>query len=153
MTENKATSPLRTFVIKPISLTESKNALRESKKNQVKESLIAKLNEAICTAEKSVDENTLKPLNRIFTITPNKKTMIKLRYGSKVFFDGILDQMIVKDAYNGLKCDDYEAKKIVLKQIMDTINSSEYDSMYESFLSKKSSTKSSKKGKNKEESK
>ena len=55
MTENKATSNTENYVIKPVSASESKNAIKESKKLQVKNAIINKLNEAITTASKSVE--------------------------------------------------------------------------------------------------
>lgn len=147
MTENKSNSSMKTFVIKPVSSAESKNALKELKKNQIKTSLINKLNEAMKIADKSVDEITLKPLSRIFSTTPNYKTMIHLRHGSKIFFDGILDEMIVRGntkTPNNLTCDNYEAKKVVLKQILETINDKDqFDSLYKKFSAKKSSSKNS----------
>ncbi len=144
MTENKATSTTCKYIIKPVSASESKNALKESKKLQVKNTIIDKLNDAILTANKSVDELTLKPLQRIFSTTPNKKTLIQVRYGSKVFYDGIIDDMIIKGSSktpNELKNDNYQAKKEILNQILATMNNdSEFSALYETFLNKKTSS-------------
>ena len=159
MTENKATSDTKKYVIKPVSASESKNALKESKKLQVKTAIINKLNEAISTASKSVDELSLKPLQRIFSITPNQKTLIQVRYGSKVFYDGIIDEMIVKGSAktpNNLVNDNYQAKEAILNQILETIkNENEFSTLYETFLSKKTSSakSSSKKSSNKSSTK
>lgn len=148
MTENKATSTNKTFIIKPVSESESKNALKESKKIKLKESLIEKLNKAISNADKAVNEITLKPLERIFSATPNQKTMIQLRYGSKVFFDGIIDDTIIKGSAknpNGLSNDDYTSKKALLTQILSMIqDNKQFDELYRTFSTKKTSAKSSK---------
>lgn len=148
MTENKTTSSAKTFVIKPVSDSESKNALRQSIKNKTKESLIDKLEKAIKNADKSIDEITLKPLNRIFSATPNNKTMIHLRYGSKVFLDGIVDDLIIRGSdkiQNGLKSDDYSSKKILLNQLLGMIkDDKQFDELYKTFSTKKSSSKTSK---------
>lgn len=159
MTENKATPDTKKYIIKPVSASESKNALKESKKLQVKNAIVSKLNEAILTASKSVDELSLKPLQRIFSTTPNQKTLIQVRYGSKVFYDGIIDEMIIKGSAktpNDLKNDNYHAKKTILNQILETINNDkEFSTLYETFLSKKTSSakSSSKKSPNKSSTK
>lgn len=134
------------WVVKDYSDIEASRIDEVSQKQKIKETILSSLTKGLENAQKSINEYSLPKFKQIFAPTKNNKTQIILRYGSSIFYHGIVDDSIVaKKEKNSLEneSDNFGAKKYILNGLIDSLNNNKwFDEQYAKFDKKRNEAKS-----------
>ena len=134
------------WVVKDYSDIEASRIDEVTQKQKIRETIIEALDKSLENAEKMINEYSLPKFKQIFSLTKNNKTQIILRYGSSIFYHGIIDDEIVADKEkNSLinKSDNFVGKKFVLNDLKDKINDEIwFEEQYVKFEKKRNEAKS-----------
>ena len=134
------------WVVKDYSDIEASRIDEVTQKQKIRETILSALAKSLENANKNINEYSLPKFKQIFSLTKNNKTQIILRYGSSIFYHGIIDDEIVADKEkNSLinKSDNFVGKKFVLNDLKDKINDEIwFEEQYVKFEKKRNEAKS-----------
>ena len=134
------------WVVKDYSDIEASRIDEVTQKQKIKETILEALAKSLENVNKNINEYSLPKFKQIFSLTKNNKTQIILRYGSSIFYHGIIDDEIVADKEkNSLinKSDNFVGKKFVLNDLKDKINDEIwFEEQYVKFEKKRNEAKS-----------
>lgn len=147
---NKMQDTSNKWVIKDYSKTEAERISKVQQKQNVKMQIENNIKLALDNVNKKIPEYTLPKMKQFFSSTKNNKTTLVLRYGSKIFYKGIIDDSIVSvssDSSFERKEDNFVAKKAILNNCLDMLNNEKwFDENYKKYeASKNESLKKAKK--------
>lgn len=147
---NKMQDSSNKWVIKDYSKTEAERISKVQQKQNVKAQIESNIKLALDNVSKKIPEYTLPKMKQFFSSTKNNKTTLVLRYGSKIFYKGIIDDAIVSVSSNNSfegKEDNFIAKKVILENCLDLLkNEKWFDENYKKYeASKNESLKKAKK--------
>lgn len=152
MTENtnKLQDATNKWLIKDYSKAEAERVSKVQQKQNVKEQIENNIKLALDNVEKKIPEYTLPKMKQFFSLTKNSKTTLVLRYGSKIFYKGIIDDVVISplsdNSYSN-KPDNFVAKKAILQNCLEMLkNEKWFDENYKKYeTAKNESMKKAKK--------
>lgn len=147
---NKSQDTTNKWVIKDYSKAEAERVSKVQQKQNVKKQIENNINLAIENANKKIPEYTLPKMKQFFSLTKNEKTILVLRYGSKIFYKGIIDDVIISSLSNNSYSnnpDNFIAKKAILQNCLEMLkNEKWFDENYKKYeAAKNESMKKAKK--------
>ncbi len=123
------------FYITDLSEADKANTKAGAKKNQVRLSLYKKVQQAIENAKLKKPESKLGRLEKIFTVNEVGKTIATIRYGSVIFYQGIMNEASVFDRHGK---ENFENKLGALNHLKIMLEADEwFDPQYENYLKTK----------------
>lgn len=123
------------FYITDLSEADKASTKAGAKKNQVRLSLYKKVQQAIENAKLKKPESKLGRLEKIFTINEVGKTIATIRYGSVIFYQGIMNEASVFDRHGK---ENFENKLGALNHLKIMLEADEwFDPQYENYLKTK----------------
>lgn len=149
-TGNKTKEFLTQWIIKDYSKAEAERVSKVQQKQNVKTQIESNIKLALDNVEKKIPEYTLPKMKQFFSLTKNSKTTLVLRYGSKIFYKGIIDDVIISplsnDSYSN-KPDNFVAKKAILQNCLELLSNEKwFDENYKKYeTAKNESMKKAKK--------
>ena len=134
------------WVVKDYSDIEASRIDEVTQKQKIKETILEALAKSLENANKNINEYSLPKFKQIFTPTKNNKTQVILRYGSSIFYHGIVDDNVVAtQEKNNLvnESDNFVGKKFIINGLIDSLNNSKwFDEQYAKFEKKRNEAKS-----------
>lgn len=147
---NKSHDATNKWIIKDYSKSEAERVSKVQQKQNVKTQIENNIKLAMENANKEIPEYTLPKMKQFFSLTKNNKTTLVLRYGSKIFYKGIIDDAIITSLGNELSSnakDNFIAKKAILTNCLELLNNEKwFDENYKKYeTAKNESMKKAKK--------
>lgn len=134
-TKKTSASAKDKFYITDLSEDDKANTKASAKKNSVRVNLYKKVQQAIKNAELKKPENKLGRLEKIFTTDEAGKTIATIRYGSVIFYQGVMKEADVFDRHGK---ENFENKLGALKHLKAMLEADEwFDPQYEKYLKTK----------------
>ena len=125
------------YFITDITPTDKANTKANAKKKQVRLNLCKKVYQAIENATSHQPESKLGRLEKIFTTNEEGKTIATIRYGSVIFYQGVMNEANVFDRHGK---ENFENKLGALNHLKMMLEADEwFDSQYEKYLTIKES--------------
>ena len=119
------------FYIEDYTEADKKNVKESNNKKKVRDALRANIQKSINYAQHKEPESKRSRLKKIFSSNGDDETIITLRYGSIVFYQGKVPNVKV---FKG-KEEDYDAKKQVLERLSQMIDDSKwFNTQYSKYL-------------------
>jgi hypothetical protein len=120
------------YFITDITPTDKANTKANAKKKQVRLNLCKKVYQAIENAKSRKPESKLGRLEKIFTIDEENKTIATIRYGSVIFYQGVMNEANVFDRHGK---ENFENKLGALNHLKMMLEADEwFDPQYEKYL-------------------
>ena len=124
------------FYIEDYTEKDKKNAKESMAKKKVRDTLRANIQQSINYAQHKEPESKISRLRRIFSLNGEDETIITIRYGSIVFYQGIVHNQRV---FKG-KDEDYAAKIGILEHLTQMIDDNKwFNEQYAKYLKIKES--------------
>lgn len=124
------------FYIEDYTEKDKKNAKESMAKKKVRDTLRANIQQSINYAQHKEPESKISRLRRIFSLNGEDETIITIRYGTIVFYQGIVHNQRV---FKG-KDDDYAAKIGILEHLTQMIDDNKwFNEQYAKYLKIKES--------------
>lgn len=125
------------YFITDITPTDKANTQANAKKKQVRLNLCKKVYQAIENATSHQPESKLGRLEKIFTTNEEGKTIATIRYGSVIFYQGVMNEANVFDRHGK---ENFENKLGALNHLKMMLEADEwFDPQYEKYLKIKES--------------
>lgn len=122
------------FYIEDYTEKDKKNAKESQAKKKVRDALRANIQQSINYAQHKEPENKISRLKRIFSLNGEDETIITIRYGSIVFYQGIVHNQRV---FKG-KDEDYAAKIGILEHLTQMVDDNKwFNEQYAKYLKTK----------------
>ena len=120
------------YFITDITPTDKANTQANAKKKQVRLNLCKKVYQAIENATSHQPESKLGRLEKIFTTNEEGKTIATIRYGSVIFYQGVMNEANVFDRHGK---ENFENKLGALNHLKIMLEADEwFDPQYEKYL-------------------
>ena len=120
------------YFITDITPTDKANTKSNAKKKQVRLNLYKKVHQAIENAKSRKPESKLGRLEKIFTTNEEGKTIATIRYGSVIFYQGVMNEANVFDRHGK---ENFENKLGALNHLKMMLEADEwFDPQYEKYL-------------------
>lgn len=120
------------YFITDITPTDKANTKANAKKKQVRLNLCKKVYQAIENAKSHKPESKLGRLEKIFTTDEENKTIATIRYGSVIFYQGVMNEANVFDRHGK---ENFENKLGALNHLKMMLEADEwFDPQYEKYL-------------------
>ena len=120
------------YFITDITPTDKANTKANAKKKQVRLNLCKKVYQAIENAKSRKPESKLGRLEKIFTTDEENKTIATIRYGSVIFYQGVMNEANVFDRHGK---ENFENKLGALNHLKMMLEADEwFDPQYEKYL-------------------
>lgn len=120
------------YFITDITPTDKANTQANAKKKQVRLNLCKKVYQAIENATSHQPESKLGRLEKIFTTNEEGKTIATIRYGSVIFYQGVMNEANVFDRHGK---ENFENKLGALNHLKMMLEADEwFDPQYEKYL-------------------
>ena len=124
------------FYIEDYTEKDKKNAKESLAKKKVRDTLRANIQQSINYAQHKEPESKISRLRRIFSLNGEDETIITIRYGTIVFYQGIVHNQRV---FKG-KDEDYAAKIGILEHLTQMIDDNKwFNEQYAKYLKIKES--------------
>ena len=124
------------FYIEDYTEKDKKNAKESMAKKKVRDTLRANIQQSINYAQHKEPESKISRLRRIFSLNGEDETIITIRYGTIVFYHGIVHNQRV---FKG-KDEDYAAKIGILEHLTQMIDDNKwFNEQYAKYLKIKES--------------
>ena len=131
------------FYIEDYTEADKKNVKESARKKKVRDALRVNLQQSINYATHKESESKISRLKRIFSLNGDDETIITLRYGTIIFYQGKVSSVRI---FKG-KDEDYDAKMKILEHLTQMVDDNKwFNTQYEKYLKikegadKKSST-------------
>lgn len=119
------------FYIEDYTEADKKNVKESARKKKVRDALRRNIQQSITYATHKEPESKISRLKRIFSLNGDDETIITIRYGSIVFYQGKVSAVRI---FNG-KEEDYDAKKQVLEHLTQMIDDNKwFNERYKAYL-------------------
>ena len=119
------------FYIEDYTEADKKNVKESARKKKVRDALRVNLQQSINYATHKEPESKISRLKRIFSLNGEDETIITIRYGSIVFYQGKVSAVRI---FNG-KEEDYEAKIKILEHLTQMIDDNKwFNERYKAYL-------------------
>lgn len=119
------------FYIEDYTEKDKKNAKESRAKKKVRDALRANIQQSINYAKHKEPENKISRLKRIFSLNGDDETIVTIRYGSIVFYQGKVSAVRI---FNG-KEEDYDAKNQILEHLTQMIDDNKwFNTQYSKYL-------------------
>ena len=123
------------YFITDITPTDKANTQANAKKKQVRLNLCKKVYQAIENATSHQPESELGRLEKIFTTNEEGKTIATIRYGSVIFYQGVMNEANVFDRHGK---ENFENKLGALNHLKMMLEADEwFNPQYEKYLATK----------------
>ena len=123
------------FFITDLSEADKANTKTNAKKKAVRLNIYKKVQIAIENAKKKKPESKLGRLEKIFTVNEEGKTITTIRYGSVIFYQGVMNDANVFDRHGK---ENFENKLGALNHLKMMLEADEwFDPQYEKYLATK----------------
>ena len=120
------------YFITDITPTDKANTKANAKKKQVRLNLCKKVYQAIENAKSHKPESKLGRLEKIFTTDEENKTIATIRYGTVIFYQGVMNEANVFDRHGK---ENFENKLGALNHLKMMLEADEwFDPQYEKYL-------------------
>ena len=124
------------FYIEDYTEKDKKNAKESLAKKKVRDTLRANIQQSINYAQHKEPESKISRLRRIFSLNGEDETIITIRYGTIVFYQGIVHNQRV---FKG-KDEDYAAKIGILEHLTQMVDDNKwFNEQYAKYLKIKES--------------
>ena len=119
------------FYIEDYTEADKKNVKESANKKKVRDALRRNIQQSITYATHKEPESKISRLKRIFSLNGDDETIITIRYGSIVFYQGKVPNIRV---FKG-KEEDYDAKKQILEHLTQMIDDNKwFNTQYSKYL-------------------
>ena len=119
------------FYIEDYTEADKKNVKESANKKKVRDALRRNIQQSITYATHKEPESKISRLKRIFSLNGDDETIVTIRYGSIVFYQGKVSAVRI---FNG-KEEDYDAKKQILEHLTQMIDDNKwFNTQYSKYL-------------------
>ena len=119
------------FYIEDYTAEDKKNAKESANKKKVRNALRANIQRSINFVTHKEPESKISRLKRIFSLNGDDETIITLRYGTIIFYQGIIRNVRI---FNG-KNEDFSAKREILEQLDKKLDDNKwFNDQYSKYL-------------------
>ena len=119
------------FYIEDYTAEDKKNAKESANKKKVRDALRANIQRSINFVTHKEPESKISRLKRIFSLNGDDETIITLRYGTIIFYQGIIRNVRI---FNG-KNEDFSAKREILEQLDKKLDDNKwFNDQYSKYL-------------------
>lgn len=119
------------FYIEDYTEKDKKNAKESLAKKKVRDTLRANIQQSINYAQHKEPESKISRLRRIFSLNGEDETIITIRYGTIIFYQGKVSAVRI---FNG-NDEDYDAKMKILEHLTKMIDDNKwFNNQYSKYL-------------------